>query len=195
MSFSTNSLQMKPLPHEWKREVEKHSWYQASCFTYCVAGGLALLFPESLEHHLPLFPWRFTGVAVLMNGITSYMADVVTWGHDSAWKRVDVFIASLNMCLQALLLLLCLAGFSTFPRLPVLALGAGFAGSAYARVKAMHAAEEYKCSDFLYWHSLWHWFLPAGAITGQCILLCSQRHAQVLYDGTTHAETRAFAKL
>ena len=160
----------RTLPREWKPAVDMSTTYQASCFTYCAAGGLLLLRPDPVELHLPMFPWRTTGLLVVANGFISFMADVVTWGERSAWKIADILIASTNTCLQALIVVLSAAGFSSFPYPPVVALAVGLLLSLASRFMAKEAVKINDCHGFLFWHSWWHFWLPAGAIVGQMLL-------------------------
>ena len=70
-------------PIAWRSAVEQAWWYRASPFAFCAAGGLLVLRPEPLERGLPLFPWRCTGLAIVVNGFASFMGDVETWGRPS----------------------------------------------------------------------------------------------------------------
>ena len=145
-------------------------WYRASCFAYCVAGALLLARTEPVRRHMPVFPWEAIGASVMVQGVLSYMGDVATWEEESVWKRADVFLASVNTCLQAVIIALSMAGYSTFPLSAMATLTAGLVLSLFARVQARQAVRRGDMRDFFVWHGWWHVLLPSGAIAAQ--LLC-----------------------
>ena len=98
------------------------------------------------------------------------MADVVTWGEESAWKVADIVIASTNTILQATIVILSLAGYSTFSLPPVAALGTGLTFALISKKMANFSAHQKDCRGFILWHTWWHLWLPAGAIVGQLLL-------------------------
>ena len=147
-------------------------WYQASCFSYCAAGGLLLLHPEPLERHMPNFPWRCMGLSVFANGFFSYMADVETWGRPSSWKSADRFLATFNSLLQIGIVVACCLGVPTtpFPRESVGLLGAGVAVALVCKQRGSAAFRRGDFEAYVVWHSLWHYILPAAAVGAQLIL-------------------------
>jgi hypothetical protein len=155
---------------EWQAQVDAATWYRASCFAYCVAGGLLLLRPEPLERHMPLFPWRVVGIMIFANGFLSYMADVQTWGRPSPWKTADRVLATINSLLQLAVVLLACMGQATFPPAPVAALGTGVATGLFCKQRASAAMDRRDCDAYLRWHSAWHYTLPTGAVVGQLLL-------------------------
>ena len=65
------------------------------------------------------------GVCIMLNGLISYMGDVVTWGRPSFWQQLDVALAVFNTVVQLLLVAAQCAGFFAMPVLPSAALGVG----------------------------------------------------------------------
>lgn len=155
---------------EWQDRVYQHQWYCASPFAYCVAGGLLLLRPEPLERGLPLFPWRCTGLGIVLNGFLSYMADVETWGRPSAWKMADRVLAVTNTLLQVCVVALSCLGYSHFPIESPSCLGIGVLLALVCKQRSSAAMSRADCDAYLMWHSLWHYILPSGAILGQLVL-------------------------
>ena len=155
---------------EWRDRVEESTWYRASPFAYCVAGGLLVLRPEPLERGLPLFPWRCTGLMVVFNGFLSFMADVETWGRPSGWKVADRVMATSNTLLQMGVVVLCCLGYSEFPLESPACLGTGVVLALICKQRSAAAVRRGDCEAYLWWHSLWHYLLPAGAVAGQLVL-------------------------
>lgn len=162
-------------PAEWKEAIDGAFWYQLSCFAYCVAGGLTLLRPEPLERHLPVFPWRVCGLSVVTNGFFSYMSDVETWGRPSRWKSADRVLATCNTLLQLFLVVLswsrqAYTGVATFPAPAIAALSTGVGVALVCKHRAAAAMGRRDRPAFVWWHSAWHYTLPAGAVVGQLLL-------------------------
>ena len=157
-------------PVAWRSAVEQAWWYRASPFAFCAAGGLLVLRPEPLERGLPLFPWRCTGLAIVINGFASFMGDVETWGRPSAWKFADRVMATTNTVLQILVVVLGCSGYAKFPVESVACLGTGVGVGLFCKHRGSVAFERGDCEAFLRWHSAWHYVLPLGAILGQLVL-------------------------
>ncbi len=130
-SRGTSCCQLRgPLPPaEWTVKVQAVWWYRVSSLAYCIPGSLAAIRPEPLAQFVSallratdapvprvlskpivaqaypccaLFPFRLMGIAVTLNGFASYAADVIYYGEaESAWKRIDVWLATSNTIVQA----------------------------------------------------------------------------------------------
>ena len=154
---------------DWRSRVQEAWWYQASSFAYCVAGGVTLLQPEPLARHM-VFPWRAMGLAVVINGFASYMADVETWGRPSAWKSVDRLLATSNSLVQIAIVTLAFLTDATFPWPSPTILGSGVLIALLCKRRAAAAMRDGDCDAYLRWHAAWHYALPIGAVIGQCWL-------------------------
>jgi hypothetical protein len=171
LNFScVGSLSGEKGPAEWRKQVDEAWWYQISCFMYTIAGLVMLLRPEPLERALSIYPWRMLGVTVTINGITSFQADVVSWGHPSCWKTFDVFLASTNMLQSLAIFLLCLSGLGSMPAPTVAFLGAGLFIALVCKARASAAMRRKTCWAYLRWHSGWHYSLPSCAIVGMLLM-------------------------
>merc|ERR1711920_265370 len=111
-------------PAEWQSRINRSWWYRISSFSYCVAGGLAAVRPEPLYYYAksdcPWFPFRMMGIGIALNGLISYMSDVVMWdAAKSCWKQVDVLLATSNTLVQVLIMLLYMCGLMSSPTAPV----------------------------------------------------------------------------
>ena len=76
-------------PPEWAETIFGSAWwYRWSSFSYCGAGAMLLLRPEPMYRHAQpccaAFPFRAMGVAIVLNGLLSYMGDTHTWGRQAA---------------------------------------------------------------------------------------------------------------
>jgi len=156
-------------PDLWVASVQEAWWYQASCFAYCVAGGLLLLRPEPLERHM-LFPWRCMGISVFVNGFTSYMSDVETWGRPSVWKATDLLLATTNSLLQIGIVIVSFLSDATFPLESVGCLATGVLIALACKQRSATAMRNGHCDAYLRWHAAWHYSLPTFAIIGQAVL-------------------------
>ena len=156
---------------EWQHNINSSYLYQISSFMYCLAGGLLLLKPEPLERGLSIFPWRITGLCVFFNGFCSYMADTITWSQPkSIWKKIDILIATLNVLLQIAIVILSIAGFSTFTFNPVICLGISIIAGILFKCYSAEAMRKDNLDAYIYWHAHWHISIPLGACLGQIML-------------------------
>ena len=176
----------KPGPHDgdpaWCERIGEAWWYQASCFMYCVAGGLLLVHPEPLERHMK-FPWRWMGLCVFANGFFSYMSDVEMWGRPTAWRAADKVLASTNALLQLVIAANGLMGRATFPPESPAILGASVLVALACKWRATAFLRAGDCDGFLKWHALWHYTLPIGACVAQGVL---HRACDYTPDGCRH---------
>jgi len=106
------------------------------------------------------------GFACVLQGLFSYMNDVHTWADQkSAWKVLDVLIASSLTSLQLFLIALNARGLTHFPERLAMAYGCVLAAALYTKRRSSVALMEAKNGDeFLFWHTIWHLILPVGAI-------------------------------
>jgi hypothetical protein len=141
------------LPSEWQLPW----WYRASCFSYTFAGLTILGQLESLEDRLSCFPWEVFGTLLFFNGVTSYAADVLTWGHASVWKMVDVWLASCDTLLTVALLGMCSLPSCTLPALSRKCVALGVLLALWSKRHASFASTP---DAFFCWHTMWHVSLP-----------------------------------
>lgn len=158
-------------PVEWHDAVQRAWWYRLSSFSYCVVGAATVARPEPLIACAPFFPFRVMGAAVFVNGLLSFMGDVVTWGYESHWKTADVLLATTNSALQAIIVLMSLAGFAHFPPASPALLGVSLVVALFCKHRGTEARERGECDSYLWWHTAWHLTLPLGALIASQILL------------------------
>merc|ERR1712032_520589 len=159
------------VPAEWRSRIDRTWWYRVSSFTYCVAGGFTAVRPEPLYYYArsgcPWFPFRTMGVGIALNGLISYMSDVVMWGKQSWWKHADVMLATINTVVQVLIMLLQICGVVSFPTVPATLHAISICVAIYCKRRAVQATTKLDCDGCLKWHAAWHYSLPAGALAAQ----------------------------
>ena len=152
------------------RETTGRSFcYKLSCFAYCAAGVAVLARNEWLlsfaEPCCPTFPFRLLGLSVFVNGFTSYQADVLTFGENqSLWKLADVLLACTNVVFVSALAVLNVLGPMSFPAKATSAFVAGLIASLLCKVQSTRAQKVHDKAGFIFWHTLWHAFLPFGGV-------------------------------
>jgi hypothetical protein len=161
----------------WKHDVNCAWWYRVSSFTYCAAGSPVVWKPEILARYVQhsccrvAWPFRVMGICIMLNGVFSYMGDVVTFGRQSAWQRLDVTLAITNTVVQIMLVLAQCWGFFAMPIVPSSALGIGLLVALACKRRAVLAIAREDCGGYLLWHTAWHVMLPLGALIGQLMLV------------------------
>ena len=173
------------LPSEWQLPW----WYRASSFSYTFAGLTVVAQLESLEDRLSCFPWEVFGTLLFFNGGTSYAADVLTWGHASAWKTVDVCLASCDTLLTVALLGMCSIPSCT---LPTHARGCIALGVLLALWSKRRASLATTSDAFFYWHTTWHVSLPLCGVAAVVFSTHPTLHrlTRVYNEGLRLARTR-----
>lgn len=157
-------------PLEWQEAVNQAWWYRFSSFSYCAIGALTVLRPEPLWACAPFFPFRTMGVGIFINGILSYMGDVVTWGYESWWKTADVCLAVFNTILQAVIVFMAFEDIAHFPPVPPIVHGVSLIVALTCKRLGGLARARGDCHGFLRWHTAWHLTLPIGAGIAQLMI-------------------------
>lgn len=137
-------------------------WYKYSSFSYSAAGAYILASLDRLRAH-SAFPWRAFGWALVLNGWTSFRADVVTLGKYTRIKTVDVLLASSNFVAAGL------ATASMRETTPVHVVRVWYVGLLAAIVSKNFASKATMRDDvdaFMRYHVLWHVSLPLLGMVG-----------------------------
>lgn len=162
-------------PPEWRDMVfsKEAWWFRLSCGPpYSLLGIQILLYLDVLQRHAwRYFPWTFVGLQLVLQGMLSYQADVITFGRKSAWKAADCAGASTCSLLAVAIPLLQLAGLSTYPsRMALLlavatacGLGCKYFGTQCLRAGRRAPAKKELGRQFFRWHTAWHLVIPIGA--------------------------------
>ena len=166
---------------EWRHVVYSSTplaiIYRLSCFGYSIVGALLIIYAEPLSHCDAGFWWSVLGAALLLQGVASYMNDVVSWGRPSVWKSIDPKMASTLFLLAGPLLGVrsAMGLFSTPSSSSTIRIW--LTGCAFSFLcKCMGARASWRgrgggldssCEELMGWHVGWHG-LPVFAVF--CIL-------------------------
>ena len=161
----------------WRPAIKRAWLYRASCFTYSITGLSTILIAPTLTVFsgpcCTWFPWWLLGLSVALNGLVSWMADVHTWGcpREHPWKQFDVVMASINTVLQLVVLALQLLGPMSLPPELAVVFTAGLGTSLLCKWHSAACLNNGDCEGFLFWHTGWHIFHPAGCVFSQWLLV------------------------
>lgn len=168
-------LMGQPVPRDWASAMQTVWWYRVSSFAYCIPGSLAAVRPEPLlQHASPCcmhFPFRSIGIAVTLNGLISYLSDVVYLGNaNNPCKKIDVVLAASNTVVQVLIAILQIGGFMSFPRIVGSVFAMSIVAALYSKRRSAIAVRDRDISACTFWHAMWHYTLPCGALIAQMLL-------------------------
>ena len=155
--------------------MHESTLFKASCFSY-TAVGIELLMLGTLLVPLHGAPRLHKAVSWLFvaQGVLSYMADVVSFGHSGPWKAADK-VAALVLVPSTVVVLGCsIAGWVRLPLAVIVAWTVCVAIAAHSKLRASallvegHACPEASPHQWMRQHIIWH---AAPAIFGAVLLV------------------------
>lgn len=159
-----------------RRAWRMPDWYVASCWNYSIVGIVLLQNLRLMRQIMPYVPWHSYAIALVLNGFTSFMSDVVAFGREDVWHSLDVVVALCNTAFT-----ICVgqhahrdACMKEFGQVLVLLAIA----SLVCFVFATRCAQACNERGYFAWHALWHSVLPlGGAMLVMYVVNCTVTHA------------------
>ena len=153
-------------------------WYKLSSCAYTLLGLQLLLCHQiDLASHGPWFPWWLISCQLVLQGVLSFMADVVSFGTSSRWKVADALGAGSTFFTCATLVPFTWSGDLNFSGAMLRGFSVTMAVAAYCKHRSSIALREGRRDatrapgSFVLWHTLWHLTLPVGSSAVAAFLL------------------------
>ena len=143
------------------KEVKSNTYlgifYRMSSFFYAIAGILVFIFYNQMKEYDKTFIWILFGFMLLGQSISSYMADVVTWGKQSKWKEFDVYYAStLTFISGPIIIFRAIIGYASYPISATIIWSICVLFALFCKVMSSRSVRQNNCKHYLFWHGLWH---------------------------------------
>ena len=153
-------------------------WYKLSSCAYTLLGlQLLLCHQVELASHGAWFPWWLVSCQLVLQGVLSFMADVVSFGTSSRWKVADALGAGSTFFTCATLVPFTWSGDLNFSGAMLRGFSVTMAVAAYCKHRSSIALREGRRDaartpgSFVLWHTLWHLTLPMGSSAVAAFLL------------------------
>ena len=134
--------------------------YRVLPFSYSLAGVLLIWYSDGMRHYDPHFCWGILGVALIVQGIVSYCADVLDYGVESShWKKFDLILApTLTFIVSIVLVCRCWLGRMSIPASTVNIWAVGCAIAVGSKCLGAQASYQKSTSikTIMLWHNVWH---------------------------------------
>ena len=143
--------------------IDNNILYKLSSFTYSIVAIYCVFKIKNIKKVLPNIPIEILIFSVLLNGITSYLSDVVYINQlNNIWYKIDLVLATINTLLCILVTLIIIFNRKKH-KINLISIYALLIGIIYGII-SKHLAVKNKndCDKHIFWHTMRHISIPLG---------------------------------
>ena len=149
-----------------KSIIKNNDIYILSSFTYCIVAFICIVNLDKIDNYLPRFPILIFCVSVFLNGITSFLSDVIFLCHNTIWYNIDVILSTINTLCCILIAIYISYNYNYKKiKIPLVSLYALIIGIISGLLfKHLSVKSINNCNNYIMLHILWHISIPLGVI-------------------------------
>ena len=143
--------------------IDNNILYKLSSFTYSIAAIYCAFKIKNIKKVLPNIPIEILIFSVFLNGITSYLSDVIYINHlNKIWYKIDLLLATINTILCILVALIIIFNRKKY-KINNISIYAVSIGIIYGLIsKHLSVKNINDCDKHVFWHIMWHISIPMG---------------------------------
>ena len=143
--------------------IDNSLLYKLSSFTYSIVAIYCVFKIKNIKNNLPNIPIEILILSVFLNGITSYLSDVIYINHlNKIWYKIDLLLATINTILCILVALIVIFNRKKY-KINNISIYALLIGIIYGLISRHLSAKNINdCYKYVFWHIMWHISIPMG---------------------------------